>query len=60
MAGCEQRTSVSMPKSGCQFSGGMILMIPYFLPSSEILRMYSMGSLNSSAVGVKVGASVRP
>jgi hypothetical protein len=25
-----------------------------------MLRMYSMGSLNSSEVGVNVGASVRP
>ena len=55
-----ERTSVSMPKSGCQFSGGMILTMPYFAPSSEMARMYSMGSLNSSGDGVNVGASVRP
>lgn len=51
------RTSVSMAKVGFHPSGGMILAIPYLAPSGAILRMYSMGSLNSSSVGLKVGAS---
>ena len=46
-----------MAKVGFQPSGGMILAMPYFAPSGAILRIYSMGSLNSSAVGLKVGAS---
>jgi len=53
-------TSVSIANGGFQLSGGMILQIPYFLPSGAILRIYSMGSLNSSSVGRKVGASGRP
>lgn len=51
------RTSVSIAKGGSQLSGGIILHIPYFLPSGAIFRMYSIGSLNSSSVGRKVGAS---
>lgn len=35
-------------------------MMPYFLPSGAILRMYSIGSRNSSSVGRNVGASWRP
>lgn len=31
--------------------------MPYFAPSGAILRIYSIGSLNSSAVGLNVGAS---
>lgn len=50
-------TSVSIAKVGCHPSGGMIFAMPYFSPSGAILRMYSIGSLNSSAVGLKVGAS---
>lgn len=53
-------TSVSTANGGCQFSGGMIRQIPYFLPSGAIFFMYSRGSLNSSSVGRKVGASGRP
>ena len=50
-----------MAKSGFQPSGGTILTMPYFLPSSCIVLMYSMGPfLNSSSVGRKVGASCRP
>lgn len=57
---CNSHTSVSIANGGCQFSGGMILQIPYFLPSGAILRMYSKGSLNSSSVGRNVGASCKP
>ncbi len=57
---CQYRTSVSTANPGVQFSGGMILQMPYFLPSGAILRMYSMGSRNSSSVGLKVGASCNP
>lgn len=46
-----------MANVGFQPSGGMILAMPYFAPSGAILRIYSIGSLNSSAVGLKVGAS---
>lgn len=38
----------------------MILIIPYFLPSGVILRKYSIGSRNSSSVGMYVGASLIP
>jgi len=48
---------VSIAKVGSQPSGGMILAMPYFAPSGAILRIYSIGSLNSSMVGLKVGAS---
>jgi hypothetical protein len=34
--------------------------MPYLLPSGPILRMYSIGSRNSSSVGRKVGASEIP
>jgi hypothetical protein len=53
-------TSVSMANGGFQPSGGMILTMPYFLPSGSIFRMYSRGFLNSSSVGLKVGASCKP
>jgi hypothetical protein len=49
-----------MASAGFQLSGGIILQMPYLLPSGLILRMYSIGSRNSSSVGRKVGASVRP
>ena len=48
---------MSIAKVGLQPSGGMILAMPYFAPSGAIFRIYSIGSLNSSAVGLKVGAS---
>lgn len=54
------RTSVSIAKSGFQPSGGIILHIPYLRPSGAIFLMYSMGSRNSSSVGLKVGASCNP
>jgi hypothetical protein len=54
------RTSVSIANSGFQLSGGIILAIPYFLPSGAIFCMYLSGSLNSSSVGRNVGASVKP
>ena len=38
----------------------MILTIPYLLPSGSILRIYSIGSRNSSSVGRNVGASGMP
>ena len=53
-------TSVLIAKVGFQPSGGMILQMPYLLPSGPILRMYSIGSRNSSSVGRKVGASEIP
>jgi hypothetical protein len=53
-------TSVLMAKVGFQPSGGTILTMPYLLPSGAILRMYSIGSLNSSSVGKYVGASGMP
>lgn len=53
----QRRTSVSTANSGVQPSGGIILQIPYFLPSGAIFRMYSIGSRNSSSDGLKVGAS---
>ena len=49
-----------MANPGCQLSGGMTLQMPYLLPSGAIFLMYSIGSLNSSSVGRKVGASCRP
>lgn len=55
-----QHTSVSIASVGFQLSGGIILQMPYLLPSGLILRMYSIGSRNSSSVGRNVGASVRP
>jgi hypothetical protein len=55
-----RRTSVSIANSGFHESGGMILQIPYFDASGEIFFMYSNGSLNSSSVGLYVGASSRP
>jgi hypothetical protein len=53
-------TSVSMAKGGFHESGGMILHMPYWRASGEILRMYSKGSFHSSSVGRYVGASWRP
>lgn len=53
-------TSVLIAKVGFQPSGGMILQMPYLLPSGPILRMYSIGSRNSSSVGRNVGASEIP
>lgn len=53
-------TSVLIASVGFQLSGGMILHMPYLLPSGLILRIYSIGSRNSSSVGRKVGASERP
>jgi hypothetical protein len=53
-------TSVLIAKVGFQPSGGIILQMPYLLPSGPILRMYSIGSRNSSSVGRKVGASEIP
>lgn len=43
-------------KVGFQLSGGMTLMMPYLLPSGVILRIYSIGSRNSSSVGRYTGA----
>lgn len=56
----EQLTSVSMAKSGFHPSGGMTFAMPYFRPSGAILRKYSIGFLNSSSVGLNVGASCNP
>lgn len=53
-------TSVSIAKLGFQLSGGIILQMPYFLPSGPIFRIYAIGSLNSSSVGLNVGASCNP
>ena len=36
------------------------MQIPYLLAFSEMLRMYAIGSRNSSSVGLKVGASCKP
>lgn len=52
-------TSVLIAKAGFHESGGMILATPYFSPSGRIFLMYAMGSLNSSSVGLKVGASCK-
>ena len=54
------RTSVLIAKAGFHESGGIILATPYFSPSGRIFLMYAIGSLNSSSVGLKVGASRRP
>lgn len=54
------RTSVLIASAGFQLSGGIILQMPYLLPSVLILRIYSIGSRNSSSVGRKVGASDNP
>jgi len=51
---------VSIANSGFQESGGMILQIPYFDASGAIFFIYSNGSLNSSSVGLYVGASCNP
>jgi hypothetical protein len=56
----KKRTSVSMAKSGFHPSGGIIFAMPYFRPSGAIFRMYSIGFLNSSSVGLNVGASCSP
>lgn len=56
----ESLTSVLIAKAGSHESGGMILQTPYFSPSGRIFLIYSMGSLNSSSVGLKVGASCKP
>lgn len=53
-------TSVLIARVGFQLSGGIILQMPYLLPSGLILRIYSIGSRNSSSVGRKVGASEIP
>src|SRR5271156_5064813 len=55
-----RRTERSIAKSGSQPVGGMILHIPYLLALSYMLLMYSIGSRNSSSVGVNVGASTSP
>jgi hypothetical protein len=55
-----RRTERSMAKSGSQPFGGMILHIPYLLALSYMLLIYSIGSRNSSSVGVNVGASISP
>lgn len=55
-----EHTSVLIARVGFQLSGGIILQIPYLLPSGPILRMYSIGSRNSSSVGRNVGASEIP
>ena len=54
------RTSVLIAKAGFHESGGMILATPYFSPSGRIFLMYAIGSLNSSSVGLNVGASCKP
>ena len=56
----EVPTSVLIAKAGSHESGGIILHIPYFSPSGRIFLIYSIGSLNSSSVGLKVGASCKP
>jgi hypothetical protein len=53
-------TSVSIAKSGFQLSGGMILQMPYFDASGVIFLIYWNGSMNSSSVGLYVGASCSP
>ena len=55
-----RHTSRSMAKSGFQLSGGTTLHIPYLLALPDILLIYSIGSRNSSSVGLNVGASVKP
>jgi hypothetical protein len=55
-----RRTERSIAKSGSQPVGGMILHIPYLLALSYMLLIYSIGSRNSSSVGVNVGASTSP
>ncbi len=50
-------TSVFIAKGGFQLSGGMIFAMPYLLPSGAIFLMYSIGSRNSSSVGLNVIAS---
>ena len=47
-------------KGGFQLCGGMIFTMPYLAPSAAIFRIYSIGSRNSSSVGLNVGASGRP
>ena len=49
-----------MANVGFQLLGGMIFTMPYLAPSGAIFRIYSMGSRNSSSVGLKVGASGIP
>lgn len=51
---------MSIAKSGFQESGGIILQIPNFDASGAIFFIYSKGSLNSSSVGLYVGASCSP
>lgn len=53
-------TSVSIAKSGFHESGGIILQIPNCDASGAIFFIYSNGSLNSSSVGLYVGASCNP
>lgn len=53
-------TSVLIAKGGFQLSGGIIFAMPYLLPSGAILRIYWIGSRNSSSVGLNVGASGMP
>src|SRR2546421_5417378 len=55
-----RHTERSIAKSGSQPCGGMILHIPYLLALSYMLLIYSIGSRNSSSVGVNVGASITP
>jgi hypothetical protein len=55
-----QLTSVSTANGGFQLSGGITFAMPYFCASSRILCIYWTGSLNSSAVGLYVGASSSP
>jgi len=42
---------------GLQEDGGIIRQIPYFSACGRMLEMYPIASLNSSSVGVKMGAS---
>jgi hypothetical protein len=55
-----KHTERSIAKSGSHPVGGMILHIPYLLALSYMLSIYTIGSRNSSSVGVKVGASISP
>ncbi|KAE9539772.1 hypothetical protein AGLY_005024 [Aphis glycines] len=49
--------STSTQNGGCQLDGGLILQIPCSCATLLILAIYFNGSLNSSAVGSKTGAS---
>lgn len=53
-------TVLSMAQLSRHSAGGMILITPYSLPSFATLLIYFIRFLNSSSLGLNVGASSKP